>query len=292
MNKNVIQEIKKECDNYKNTVWGLLAFINHSTWDFEREEKYPSAQHSLGRRMTTEEEKTVTPDLVVQRSPQYGLICEAKKDLVRDRELWVQYLDQLSDYDIIIEGWFDFDSVNNYDVVFLTDISRSVDFGDYIENSDRVFTHNLVTVGFQPTPGSTDTFITLKKERGNLSDTTLDESLRLVAEIPYSKIERSIGSVMFYDYPPHIVYTSRIIWEHICSAKISPDTWDKESKAHVLELSVDEITTELQEYFGQPSRGEREQEIPKQKWIRKVFDFLVEAEYAGKIDNIDTYKIF
>lgn len=288
---DVIEKIRIECDNYKHTVWALLAFANHSSWDFERQEIYPIAKSSLGRRMTIEGGKTVTPDLVVQRSAQYGLVCEAKKNLVQDRELWVQYLDQLSKYDIITEGWFDSDLVDNYDLVFLTDISRSVDFGDYFDASERVFRHKVAIVGFEPTTETTNTFITLKKERGDLSDIALNESLRRVTKVPYSKIESSIGKVMFYDDEPHIVYTARILWEHVCGARISSDTWNVKKKAHILELSVGDITAELQRYFGQPPGGEREQEIPRKKWTRKVLDFFVEIDFAEKTGESDTYTI-
>lgn len=289
--KDIVQEIKKECDNYKHTVWALLAFANHSTWDSEHEEIFPNSNYSLGRRMTPVEGDNVTPDLVVQRSHQYGLVCEAKKSLPLKRERWNKILDQLTNYDNIKEGWFNSTQIDNYDLVLLTDISRSVDFGDFLENSGKSWTHKLAVVGFEPTTESTDTFITLKKESGDLLDVALNESLRRVTKVSFSKIEKTIGKVKFYDSPPPVVYTTRIFWENVCSAKISSETWNKSKKAHILRLNTDEVARELQEYYGQISTGEREQEIPKKKWIKKVINFLVVAGYAEKTEEDETFIV-
>ncbi|MCK4329642.1 hypothetical protein KAX02_07345 [candidate division WOR-3 bacterium] len=292
MNKDEIQEIRKECDNYKHTVWALLAFANHSRWDSERNQIYPDSKYSLGRRMTTKEGNPVTPDLVVQRTHQYGLVCEAKRDLPMNQTLWDKPLKQLIKYDMITEGWFTSTHIDNYDVAFLTDISRSVEFGDFFEKSDRKWKHQVAVIGFEHTPETTDIFITLKKERGALSDFTLDESLRRVTKVPLSKIETSIGKIKFYDDEPVPVYTARIFWEEICSIKISSETWSKDKKAHILQLTVEEITKELQEFYGQPSRGEREQEIPNKTWVKNVLNFLVDTGHAKKSKEDEIYTIF
>lgn len=295
MDKDKIQEITEECDNYKHTVWALLAFANHSRWDFERNEIYPDSQYSLGRRMTTakdSKDNIVTPDLVVQRTSQYGLVCEAKKSLPSNREFWEDTLEQLLKYDTITEGWFNTSQqIDNYDIIFMTDISRSVDFGDFFEKSDKKQAHKIAIVGFEPTTETRGTFITLKKERGALTDTTLNDSLRRVTKVSFSKIEITIGKIKFYDSEPPVVYTTRIFWENICGARKSADTWSKDKKAHILQMTVEDVTDELQEFFGQPSRGEREQEIPNQKWVRKTLDFLVDVRYAEKIEE-GQYTVF
>jgi len=291
MDRDTVQKIREKCDDYKHTVWALLAFADHSMWNFEDAKIYPNSRYSLGRRMVTIEGNTVTPDLAVQRSIQYGLVCEAKKDLPISREYWIKILDQLTKYNTIKEGWFASSQIDNYDVVFLTDISRSVDFGDFFEKSNRSWTHSTAIVGFEPTTETSDTFITLKKERGDLSDTALNESLRRVTKVPLSKIETTIGKVKFYDSEPPLVYTARIFWENICSAKISAETWSKDKKAHILELNIEEITEELQRFFGQLSEGTRDQEIPNKKWIKKVLDFFVIAGYAEKTDDDETFVV-
>lgn len=288
---NIVQEIKKECDNYKHTVWALLAFANHSMWDSENKKIYTDSKYSLGRRMTTTEEKIVTPDLIVQRSALYGLVCEAKRDLPMPREHWDKLLNQLTKYDHIKEGWFTSTQIDNYDLVFLTDISRSVDFGDFLEGSGIKYNHKLAIVGFEPTTETTDTFITLKREKGNLSDAVLDSSLRLVTKVSLKNIEKSIGKVKFYDSAPPVVYTTWIFWENVCNAKRNSETWNKSKKAHILRLNTDEVARELQEYYGKISTGEREQEIPKKKWIRNVIDFLIAAGYAEKTDEYETFVI-
>lgn len=291
VDEDIVQEIKKECDNYKHTVWALLAFANHSMWDSEHEEIYSNSSYSLGRRMTLMEGKIVTPDLVVMRSNLYGLVCEAKRSLPPKRESWNKILDQLTNYDNIKEGWSTSTQIDNYDLVFLTDISRSVHFVDFLEDSGRTYIHKLAIIGYEPTTETTRTFITLKREKGNLSDAALDNSLRLVTKVSLKNIEKSIGKVKFYDSEPHIVYTTWIFWKDVCSSKISSETWSKSKKAHVLTLNTDEITRELQVYYGQVSTGEREQEIPKKKWIKKVINFLIAAGYAEETSENDTFIV-
>jgi hypothetical protein len=293
MNKEEILEVKKECDNYKHTVWALLAFANHSRWDFKRKKIYSNSKYSFGRRMTKEKGEIVTPDLVVQRFVHYGIVSEAKRTLPRPQHLWNKALEQLADYDMIKEGWFtSTEVIDDYDVTFLTDLSRSVDFGDFFEKSDRKWSHKVAIIGFEPTPLTTDTYITLMKVRGNLSDHELDDSLRRSIKIAFTDIFNDIGKIKFYDDPPHVVYTARIFWEDICSPQISLGTWDKDRKAHVLELTVEEITEELQKYYGQPSRGKREPEIPNKKWVKNMLEFLVTAGHAERSGKDGVYTIF
>lgn len=288
---DLVQEIKKECDNYKHTVWALLAFANHSMWDFEREEMISNSNYSLGRRMKITGGNVVTPDLVVQRSALYGLVCEAKRDLPKDQTLWIKDLDQMTKYDSIKEGWFTSDQIDDYDLVFITDISRSVDFGDFLEGSDKTFIHKFAIIGFEPTTETTGTFITLKREKGNLSDATLDNSLRRVTKVSLSNIESTIGKVKFYDFEAPTIYIARIFWENICGAKISKETWNTSENAHILKLTAEEISKELQEYYGQKSTDEGVPEIPSKKWIRKVLDFLIFSGYAEQPDKDDNYTI-
>lgn len=289
-----IISIKQECDNYTHTVWAILSFANHSTWDIEEKNIIPDSKYSLGRKMTIEKDrqnKDVTPDLVVQRNENYGIVCEAKKTLPLDKTFWKTDLDQLINYDYIKDGWFTKSGeILKYDIVFLTDISMSVLFSDYVKENHN-FDNNFAIVGFEHTEETSDMFITLKKEYGKISDSGLDNSLRVVKKVPLSKIEGSIGKIKFYDSKPHVVFTTFTFWVEICPLKISEDNRDNKIKGNKLPFTVEEVTKQLQNYFGFPSPGSRDQEIPKQRWIREMFDFLVKIKLAKKMTTPGNYIV-
>jgi len=291
MDEEKILEARKDCDNYKHTVWALLALANHVSWDVENRKIDKECKYSLGRRMTVEEGDPVTPDLSIQKSEEYGLVVEAKKSLPLNQKFWDKPLQQLIRYDFIIEGWILTNKVNNYDIVFLTDLSLSVRFGDFIQDSKQTFSHNLAIIGFEPTTETFDTFITLKKEWGGITNSELNESLRTVTKVSLTNIEKSIGTIKFYDSRPPIPYLTQIFWMDICSSRIGEETWNSQTKAHILNVGIDEITDEFQKYYGQKSMEDREQEIPKEKWIKEMLDFLVFCGYAKELMEEGTYMI-
>jgi hypothetical protein len=291
MDKEKIQEVQKDCDDYKHTVWALLALANHVSWDDKNKRIDKGCKYSLGRRMTVKEGDPVTPDLSIQKSEEYGLVVEAKKDLPLNQTFWDKPLQQLIKYDIIIEGWISTNKVNNYDIVFLTDLSRAVRFGDFVQDSKQTFSHNLAIIAFEPTTETFDTFITLKREWGEITDSDLNESLRIVTKVSLTNIENSIGKIKFYDSRPPVPYLTQIFWMHICNSLIGEETWNSQMKAHVLNIKIDEITDKFQQYYGQKSMEAREQEIPKKKWIKEMFDFLVFCHYAKELTEEGTYMV-
>jgi len=287
-----IQKIREECDNYKHTVWALHAFGSFICWDEEKKEKIPEASFTFGRRLYIKDNLPVTPDLIIEKNPKYGIVVEAKKFLPANRDYWNREVAQLLKYDEIQGGWLSVDKVEVYDIAFLIDIGMAVKVVDFFKENNyfEKFIHSIGIVGFEHTEETRGIYITLKKEGGKFSDLQIDELLRTVKKVPLDKIWKDSQKIMFYDARPPRLHVVRILWEHVLSSMISEETWSTEKHHHILEVSINEVKEKMQEYYGQKPQRENDREIPPQKWIRDALDFLVEVRLDEKIDE-ERYRI-
>ena len=138
-----VQALREAVDNYEGTVLSLLAFVNEVLWDRRARRRIPDARVSFGRRMTTSAKNrvmkstAVTPDAVIQPTPSYGIVTEAKTCLPRqlDSPEGVERLQKLRDqvvkYDDDLKGWFtDTEGLDVHDIALLVDMSRCVDVAE------------------------------------------------------------------------------------------------------------------------------------------------------------------
>jgi hypothetical protein len=72
------------------------------------------------------------------------------------------------------------------------------------------------------------------------------------------------------------------MWDHLFT-RYAADVQESESDGMLsLSLSVENVTKDLQEYFGFASTGARSPEIPPLNWVRKALDALVAFKLASK----------
>ena len=99
MKENLSKALFNEIVDYEQTVKAILAFAAFVTHDGEKQ--LPEAEFGIGRRMETSSgnpvnpESEVTPDVVCQKTLEYGIVAEVKKSLPQDREYWHRYYNQL-----------------------------------------------------------------------------------------------------------------------------------------------------------------------------------------------------
>lgn len=289
--KSYIEEIKKQTNNYEQTVFALLAFANHARWDEEHQTIIPESQFSIGRRMDPEEGDTVTPDLVIQRTEVYGLIVEAKKTFPKEKNYWINTLKQLKRYDGKLKGWFTKDFIDTSDLVLMIHYPRSPTITDYIkercQEGELAFRNNFSVVSFDLAE-EIKTFIRLEKRFGKISEEYLDISFKNICSIA---IENLISEIKFYDSEPPMPYLIQILWDNVFSAMKDEYSYDHEKKCYPIAIDVQKLTEILQKFYGPESKGEREQEIPKKSWVKKALDMLVQARprYA-EVDDKDFNK--
>ncbi|MFC1620171.1 hypothetical protein ACFL45_09520 [Candidatus Neomarinimicrobiota bacterium] len=296
-----IQELSNKIEDYEQTVQALLAFaafVVHDGQSFR-----PSSRFGLGRRMLTSEKNIVnpsadiTPDLVAQKSSDYGIIAEAKKSLSKDQENWLHDLTQLRKYDDDLVGWWTGDEkITTADTILLVHISRSRQFARFFSDSqtDEIKVGpNTSIVEFSRADEST-TFFFFRLEEGNISDKDLAPGLEDGIPVPLDKVLESFGTITYYDREPPIVFLVKELWLMVFPEMASGGEFDEAVKSVRFEASVSKVTKELQNAWGSGAlfRDSRSREFPKIDWVRNAFNWLVDHQLAfPPTANNDSYTV-
>lgn len=298
--RSSVDDVKKAVDNYEATIQALLAVATDATWDGAARAVIPEAKFFLGRRMTSSAANRVspntevTPDLVVQRNAGYGLVVEAKGDLPNNKDHWRGEVSQLEKYDDDLTGWFSQTGrVAQSDAVYLIHQSRAVDLVDYLKElkarGELTLNHAAIVSFIRTT--QVKTFITLRKEDGDIRDAQLNDRWRRTNQVPLEKLIAKFGQVKFYDTAPPLAYTLEIIWTQVLAARIEDTSFDAKEKCYPMLVTPQDIRTELAKYFRIPRNDDRDPEIPKTEWVADAFGMLVELGLAEKVRDSDAYRV-
>lgn len=290
--QNDLSVLLNEIEDYNQTVKAILAFAAFVVHDAVT--RRAGAKFGFGRRMETSRENQiqpsteVTPDLVAQKSPAYGIVAEAKKRLERDTARWERHVDQLRKYDDNLIGWWTEDeTIPNSNTVLLIHQSRSRPFVKYLESTknydpEAVGARSCV-VEFNCSE-ETATYYNYRLEYGQLDDDELAERLTDGVPVPLDKVLRSFGYVRYYDSEPPLPLLLTNLWSDILPAMAADSQYEDHLKAYRIEASVEKVTSELQRAYGSQilSKDARSVEFPKHSWVRKAFERLV----AYKLGNL------
>jgi len=181
--------------------------------------------------------------------------------------------------------------VESHDIVALVPLSRAVKFADRLEAGVRAgdwrFDRRVAVIGFYRQSGTKD-FMGLKKERGQILQPDLDQRLRESKQISLSLLIEKYQDRRFVDHPPSWPYFLQIMWDHLFTRYAADARKDEVGESVTLDVRVDKVTRDLQEYFGFKSSGPRSPEIPRPSWTRRALDYLVNFKMATKPgkDNI------
>jgi hypothetical protein len=285
--------LREICDTYTDGVFAVLALINECRWDPSTRTLKEEVKYEIGRRMTTSasnrvsRENVVTPDCVIQMCDSNGLVAEAKLGLPRNDQTWDEHIKQLEKYDDDLTGWWTNDErLAVHDLIALVPLSRAVRFADHLEKgvSDGKwkFDRKIAVVGSFKTSGVKD-FLSLKKERGDLSTAGLNERLREGKQVEMVLLILKYEDRKFVDHMPPLPYLLQILWDHLFTRYAGEHSEDGVSASHTIEVSVERVTRDLQDYFGFKSGGSRSPEIPRSRWVRKALDTLALSRLATKV---------
>jgi len=187
-------------------------------------------------------------------------------------------------YDDELAGWWTkIERIPQHDVVGLVPLNRAVKFADRLEagvrNGKWRFVRKISVVGFFKQSGVKD-FMTVKKERGELSQNDLDQRLRESRAIPLDRLIIEYKDRKFVDHPPPLPYLLQIMWDHLFTRYAADTSNANPDESATLHVSVKKVTEDLQSYFGFESAGPRSPEIPRAVWVRKALDALVDFKIA------------
>jgi hypothetical protein len=241
--------------------------------------------------------ETVTPDLTAQKSPSYGLVAEVKRSLPSDSDHWDRYLEQLQKYDDELVGWWtDTETVATSDAALLIHQSRSRAFLRYLQEqineNPEILSERAAIVEFNRSDEA-NAYVFFRKEWGGISDPELRESLENGVPVPIDAVLRSFGQVQFYDSPPPIPWLMALLWTDLFLSSYDPSAYDEIKKATPIEVTVEQITEELQKAYGSGALpcDERAQVFPKSIWIRRALEALVHAKLAIPGEDPESYTI-
>jgi hypothetical protein len=79
---------------------------------------------------------------------------------------------------------------------------------------------------------------------------------------------------------PPLPYTLQIMWDHLFTRYAADQSEDEQASFLSFDVSAENVTKDLQEYFGFKSNGARSPEIPSITWVRKALDTLVNLKLA------------
>lgn len=287
----------KQIDNYNDTVFGLVAFLNECGWSAEARNMDSGFRFGVGRKMEalladeTLQRGTITPDLVVQREQEQGIVAEVKHSWSSSAD-WNENIEQIQKYDQNLIGWW---SANErldkpHDLALLVHGSRSVKVSDFLTEGIKagkfVFSRQLSVVGYTRAD-QVQQFIHLRREFGSFSDTKFDERLRTVLPVPMDKVIWK--DRRFYDSPPPMPYLLQMLWDDVFDA-LAEGLETVRGRNYVdLQVQVDGLAFQLQNFYGFPADGKRNPGIPRPQWIRDALDLFVSFRLARK--EHDSYVI-
>ncbi len=287
----------REIDNYQDTVFGLLAFLNECGWSPEKRTVHPELHFGVGRRMDTSPHNnvspnaTVTPDLIVQKEDNSGVVAEVKHSWP-STSAWDDAISQIEKYDDDLLGWWtDSESLAEpHELVLLVHGSQAVKVSDFVGKAVDAGRHNFarkpIIVGYQRTE-QVQQFIQLRREYGRFRNQAFDTRMRQIVPVPVDKIVWR--DRRFCDHPPPIPFLMVMLWDDIFDSLAEQVDQQPGQRYTGLVVAVDEIARQLQTYYGFVSDGRRNPGIPRPQWVREVLEYFVRLRLAHK--NDDRYVI-
>lgn len=299
-----IERIKEEIEDYLSTVKTLQAFVGLATWLGTAKDgsRIPNSQYSLGRRMDTSDSNviapniTVTPDAVIQRSENLGLVAEAKKTLPPSQEDWDDVVNQLRKYDDDLIGWWTpNERIPESNVILLIDSTLSRRLARFVDQrvlkEPGLFRGKVCIVEFGRTLDIKE-FLLLRSEWGDVGNSELAERLRDGVPVPMDALVASYGTLKFYDSPPPTEHLMEVLWLHIFNPMKSEAEFDEALRCWPLHINVEDLTRQVQDLFGSPGRQPREPEYPRHDWVRKALEAFVRVGLAKPKENAEYVVLF
>lgn len=275
-------DIKKDVDNYEQTIGALLSISQHFKYEH-------NAESCFGRKFRTSNgnkvqiNTDVTPDLSTKISDTYGVITEAKKNFARQDD-YDEGVTQAKKYDDNLKGW-DTSSgfITNHDIVLLTHTLRGVHLEDCLTSRRAEFdpSRRVIIVEFTRNDEVNASFI-LRRRDSKFTDNAIDEKFRQGFSVNLMYLlPLGFSETKFYDAAPPVAYTLQIIWDNVLSEIPTEEEYRKAAGRRKIEIEVttEDLCEKLRQ-FAPKQNGERLPEIPKKEWVEIAMKTLVEIKLA------------
>ena len=111
--------------------------------------------------------------------------------------------------------------------------------------------------------------------------------------VPRDAVLRMFPNVKFYDAPPTTPWLMKELWSDYFISLREPDHFDETLGAHIIPVTIDAATHELQRAYGSGALAgdERSCSFPRSTWIRQALEAFVRAKLAVPGGSSGEYKI-
>ncbi len=283
----------REIDTYIQNIEVIVALSNILS--------FFGAKNVIGKGLKDKnrpDSEPVRPDLTSEfpnniESKGYAIISESKTSFPREKEYRKKEVDQLKSYDAEFDNW-DTD-IRNHDIILVTDVMLAPQFWGYLqelaEKDEKYhFKHNLVVFSYTRDTKTNHTFLVIRKEFGDLSNSIVEKKLKL-NRIPLKNFFREVEATKFYDHKPDTIYVMEILWDFIFSKGKSEEDYKNYpmNKSIPITVKTDELWKTVKERFSPKTNPD----VVRRAWIKEALDKFVELKLAEQLDKDGSeYKIF
>jgi hypothetical protein len=290
------KKLREEIDTYTDTVLATVVFTHECSWNPDTKRLDDTVKFGVGRSMTRPDKKVVTPDLVIQRRPEQGIVAEVKhvfppaSEVERRKEIFKQ----LKSYDVPLKVWWiETIEIDHHDLVLLTHTSHAVEAVDFLttdlaSEDEGKFERNLAIISYSRSDQS-EPFILLRKEYGSMLDAKLGERLRRTVPVAMRHIVVK-SDIRFCDSAPPVPYTLQLMWELVFPPLRDGIERDKKHGYTPIPVTTEKLTKILQEFYGYTPDGTGNKGLPQKEWIENALDVLCSLKMAHQ-DDTKSYVI-
>jgi hypothetical protein len=303
------QEIKNEIDNYSDSIFAIIGFMNFYRFDDQKKSMREDVLLFQGRRLTPSPSKSksadggaieyVTPDLGILLPSGSGVLGEVKKSFPKDQDHWLDTFQQLMAYDDDLTGWPCLSQkVRSHNLVLLLHLTRGAAVTKFFEqNRGKTinFARPFCIVEFNRSSEGQE-YIFFRSRTGAMSDKALADRLENGVPVPITMYLLQYSTVKLYDAAPPLPYLLELIWTHVVAFKATSTPGYKipaTNQKVKVEVSLDEITERLVTQFSfhllQKHHADcRQPKVLKASMVQEACAALVKFKDAEWADNTRT----
>lgn len=295
------EEVQRKVEEYQTTIMALCALCRIVNEELQIGENHLDFHSSCGRKMDTSSNNrvhpnnTATPDLVIQKGDDWGMVVEAKRSMPKnENDRWRDTVDQLIKYDDTLKGWWtNNEQIPSANLALLVDSDRSIEFSRYL---DSLITNKTIESFQNPTSiiefyrkQEVNQFLHIRKIWGVVEPQEFTQKLETGKSI---NVEVLVDKQKFYDQEPEIVeYVMVLLWQNVFTELYRNSKFDDLTKVWLIEVDLDKLTEELQKLYGNKSNEPRERTYPRKKWIQKALDAFILLNLATHTSKKNVYEI-
>jgi hypothetical protein len=234
----------------------------------------------------------VTPDVQIEApippgAARYRAVNEIKANLPSNQNFWAADIDQLRKYDDELSNWSRA-FPNPHDILFTTNELRVRALNDYLQSKGITFRRKFAILHSTRMEQS-NTFIIVRKDFGEISDTILEEKLSNGVGVNVIHIIQEISQMKFYDARPPVVYTMMIIWDHVLKSFTDFKSLRalRGRQAFPIGVTIDQIREKLLHFTPETNST-----CVHREWVKEALDGFCDIGVASVLnENEGKYEI-